>query len=232
MPARKHRRSKSSQLKSKKSFRTKQNTARASLSKPREAYTVSAIELAGSFTYAEAKKEYTRLRGIAQKRLSRLAEAGYSDSDIYRANVNKYPTLKSFNAPRDLYQSLSSLSWFISSNKSTVSGQRDYEQQIRDTLASNYGTPEDMDLKKFGNFMEFMRAKFNGKEYDSERSAKMYREALKKGITQDQLKRHYNTFYKEVDRLSKMKNKVKGMNRDRTAREYAGALRRRAKKRG
>ena len=231
MSKRNRRRNRSEVIKSK-TFRTKQNTARASLSKPREAYTVSAIELSGTFTYAEARKEYTRLRAIANKRLQRLSQAGLTDTDIYRANVGKYPVLKSFNTPRELYQSLSSLSWFVSSNRSTVSGQRDYEQSIRDTLASNYGTPEDMDLKKFGNFMEFMRAKFSGKEYDSERSAKMYRESIKKGISPEQLKAHYNTFYKEVDRLAKMKNRVKGMDRDRTAKEFAGALRRRSKKRG
>lgn len=231
MASRKRRRSKSSVIKSKR-FRNSQNTARTGLIKPREAYTVSSIEMAGSFTYSEAKKEYTRLRNIANKRLQRLKEAGYGDTDIYRANAGQYPSYKEFSTPRDLYKALSSLSWFITAKGSTVSGQRDTEEQIRDTLASNYGTPQDMDLKKFGNFMEFMRAKYQGKEYDSERSARIYRESLKKGITLDQLKYHQKTFYKNESRLSKMKNRVKGMNRDRTAKEFASALKKRSKKRG
>ena len=231
MASRKRRRSRREVVKSK-TFRTKQNTARAVLSKPREAYTVSSIEMAGSFTYAEARKEYTRLRNIANKRLNRLLEAGYGDSDIYRANVGKYPSYKEFSTPRELYNALSSLSWFITAQQSTVSGQRDIETKIRDTLASNYGTPQDMDLKKFGNFMEFMRAKYQGKEYDSERSAKIYRESLKKGITLDQLKYHQKIFYENESRLSKMKTKTKGMNRERTAREYVSALKKRKKKRG
>lgn len=230
MANRKRRRSKRAVVKSKR-FRNKQNQARTVLLKPREAYTVSSIEMAGSFTYAEAKKEYTRLRNIANKRLTRLLEAGYGDTDIYRANAGKYPSYKTFSSPRDLYQALSSLAWFISARGSTVSGQRDMEDKIRDTLASNYGTPQDMDLKKFGNFMEFMRAKYQGKEYDSERSAKIYRESLKKGISLDQLKYHQNVFYKNEARLSRMQNRVKGMNRDRTAKEFASALKKRAKKR-
>ena len=80
--------------------------------------------------------------------------------------------------------------------------------------------------------MEFMRAKYQGKEYDSERSAKIYRESLKKGISLDQLKYHQNVFYKNEARLSRMQNRVKGMNRDRTAKEFASALKKRAKKRG
>lgn len=206
--------------------------ARAQLSKPRYAYTVSSIELAGTFTLSEAKKEYSRLRNIANKRLKRLAEAGYSDTDIYRANSDKYKPLKEFRSPRDLYNALSSLAYFIESKKSTVSGQREIEERIQQTLSEHFGTPEDMDLKKFGAFMEYMRDKYKGKEYDSERSAKIYRESLKKNISLAELKRHQKVFYDNEARLSKMKNRTKGMSRDRTAKEFAGALKQRGKKRG
>lgn len=231
MAKRGRKRSRSAQVKSK-TFRTKNNQARTVLIKPREAYTVSSIELASSFTYAEAKKEYTRLRNIANKRLTRLAEAGYSDTDIYRANVGKYPAIKTFETPRQLYQQLSSLAWFISAKGSTVSGQRDIEAKIQAALSEHFGTPTDMDLKKFGAFMEFMRAKYAGKQYDSERAAKVYRESLKKGITLQQLERHQKVFYENSSRLTQMKNKVKGASRDRTLRDYVSALKKRGKKRG
>ena len=214
------------------SFKTKQNQARTALIKPRESYTVSSIELAGSFSYTDAKKEYSRLRTIANKRLKRLAEAGYKDTDIYRANAGKYPALKAFKTERELYQHLSSLAWFISAKGSTVSGQREYEDKIRQTLSEHYGTPADMDLKKFGTFMEYMRAKYAGKQYDSERAARVYRESLKKGITLDQLKRHQKIFYDNSTRLTQMKSKIKGSDRDRTARDYVSALKKRGKKRG
>lgn len=232
MAKRGRKRSKSSQVKAKKSFRTKQNQARAVLIKPREAYTVSSIELAGSFSYSEAKKEYSRLRNIANKRLKRLAEAGYEDTDIYRANVGKFPAVKTFDKPRDLYNHLSQLAWFITAKGSTVSGQRDTEQKIQQTLNEHFGTPADMDLKKFGSFMEYMRAKYAGKAYDSERAAKVYRESLKKGISLTQLKTHQKIFYDNSTRLTQMKNRVKGAERDRTARDYVRALKKRGTKRG
>ena len=231
MATRKRRRSKRSS-KPVKAFKTKQNQARTALIKPRESYTVSSIELAGSFTYADARKEYSRLRNIANKRLKRLAEAGYADTDIYKVHAGKYPALKEFKTERQLYQSLSSLAWFISAKGSTVSGQREYEEKIRATLAEHYGTPADMDLKKFGTFMEYMRAKYAGKQYDSERAARVYRESLKKGITLDQLKRHQKVFYDNSTRLSQMKNTIKGSNRERTARDYVSALKKRGNKRG
>ena len=229
MATRKRGRAKKSSVKL---FRTKQNQARTALIKPRESYTVSSIELAGSFSYTDAKKEYSRLRNIANKRLKRLSEAGYADTDIYRANYGKYPALKEFKSERELYQHLSSLAWFISARGSTVSGQREYEEKIRATLSEHYGTPADMDLKKFGTFMEYMRAKYAGKQYDSERAARVYRESLKKGITLDQLKRHQKVFYDNSTRLSHMKNTIKGSNRERTARDYVSALKKRGKKRG
>ena len=232
MAKRGRKRSKSSQIKSKPAFRTKNNQARTVLIKPREAYTVSSIELAGSFSYADAKKEYTRLRNIANKRLKRLAEAGYEYTDIYRANAGKYPSVRSFETPRQLYQQLSSLAWFISAKGSTVSGQKDTEAKIQAALTEHFGTPADMDLKKFGSFMEFMRAKYAGKQYDSERAAKIYRESLKKGITLQQLERHQKVFYENSTRLTQMKNKVKGSSRERTARDFVSALKKRGKKRG
>ena len=233
MAKRGRKRSKSSTLKSKQTaFRTKQNRARTVLVKARDAYTVSSIELAGSFTYAEAKKEYSRLRNIANKRLQRLAEAGYADTDIYRANIGKYPAVRSFDKPRDLYNHLSQLAWFITARGSTVSGQREVEEKILSTLQEHYGTPADMDLKKFGSFMEFMRAKYAGKAYDSERAAKVYRESLKKGISLDQLKRHQKVFYDNSTRLTQMKSRVKGSERERTARDYVRALKKRGSKRG
>lgn len=215
-------------------IKPKQNRAKArtQLSKPRSAYTVSSIELAGTFTHSEAKKEYTRLRNIAKKRLKRLAEAGYQMSDIYRANVDKFKAIKDFKTPRDLYNALSQLAYFIEAKQSTVSGQREVEERIQKTLAENYGTPEDMDLKKFGEFMEFMRAKYQGKEYDSERSAKVYRESLKKNISLKDLKKHQKLFYDNEKRLTQMKNKTKGMSRERTSRDYVKALKQRGKKRG
>lgn len=232
MAKRGRKRSKSSIIRSKKTFRTKNNQARTVLIKPREAYTVSSIELAGSFSYAEAKKEYTRLRNIANKRLKRLADAGYEYTDIYRANSGKYPAARTFDNPRQLYQHLSALAWFISAKGSTVSGQKDTEAKIQATLTEHFGTPADMDLKKFGSFMEYMRAKYAGTQYDSERAAKVYRESLKKGITLQQLKRHQKVFYENSARLTQMKTRVKGADRDRTARDFVSALKKRGKKRG
>ena len=40
------------------------------------------------------RKEYTRLRDISQKRLKRLAKAGYTDTETYKRNVAHYPKLK------------------------------------------------------------------------------------------------------------------------------------------
>ena len=213
-------------------FHNKQNRARAVLNKPREAYTVSSIELAGTFSYAEARKEYSRLRNIALKRLDRLAQAGYSDSDIYKYNAGRYPTLKEISTNRQLYEALSSLAWFITAKGSTVSGQREYEETMRSTLSERFGTPEDMDLKKFGAFMEYMRAKYQGKDYDSERSARVYRESLKKGITLQQLERHQKIFYENEASLTRMKSRTKGMSSDRTALDYVKAIKKRNNKRG
>lgn len=206
-------------------------TRKAELKRPFYDYTREAIENSGTFSESEARSEYSRLRSIAKKRLQRLASAGYDDSSIYRYYKNRFPTLKKIKAPSKLYNALADAASFVISDYSTVSGQRDLEERVKTTLAENYGTDVDMDLKKFGHFMDYMRAKYHGKEFDSERAVRTYRDATKKGISLQQLERHQKIFYDNQKRLGAMKSKVKGMDRERTAMDYVKALNKRGEKR-
>ena len=63
-------------------------------------YTPSELKVkleAGGDLEKHVRKEYTRLRDISQKRLKRLAAAGYTDTEVYQRNVKHYPKLKISN---------------------------------------------------------------------------------------------------------------------------------------
>lgn len=98
--------------------------ARASLKYGPEMYTPFALE---SWPDAELRKEYTRLRDIAQKRIKRLSKDPISGtSDIYKEFAGGFPTLKTLGGDRKaLEQAMADVARFVRSKESTVGGARE-----------------------------------------------------------------------------------------------------------
>lgn len=108
--------------------------------------------LRNNYTDAQIRKEYSRLRAIAQKRLVRLAKAGFDQSNVYRYNrynVRKLSELRS----KEVALALSQLAQFISNPLSTVTGQK---QQRKEKIAKLQSYGYDVTEKNFQSFTEFM----------------------------------------------------------------------------
>lgn len=96
--------------------------ARAGLKYDASYYTPYALE---SWPDKELRKEYTRLRDIAQKRIKRLRENPNvaETSDIYKEFRAGFPTIRSMQGDRKLLeQALSDVARYIRSEGSTVGG--------------------------------------------------------------------------------------------------------------
>lgn len=158
--------------------RLKSMKKRAKLSYDFNWYTPSNIKamLEGDKELVKAvRKEYTRLRDISQKRLKRLVAAGYTETEVYKRNVNHYPTLKNIKSKSELAQRLSDLSRFISSDQSTVSGIKSREKRSLDTLHEHgFDFVNESNLSDFGDFMESYRDQMMDLEYDSGDAAELY----------------------------------------------------------
>ena len=74
----------------------------------------------------EMRKEYTRLRDIAQKRIKRLSKDPISStSDIYKEFAGGFPTIKAMRGDRKaLEQALADVARFVRAKGSTVGGAR------------------------------------------------------------------------------------------------------------
>lgn len=123
-----------------------------------ESYLPTALEQLGE---KELRKEYSRLRDIAQKRLQRLSEGGYETSVAYRMNRDRYKKLRDIRSTGELVERLSDLSRFIEARSSSVTGQKGIE---RDRLASlkesGYDFVNRQNLREFGEFMNYMKSLF------------------------------------------------------------------------
>ena len=139
----------------------------------------------------EVRKEYSRLRSIAIKRLKRLSESEFSKSNAYQQNVGKFPKISDIKTEGELRYRLINLVRFTTSPMSTIRGQRANIRQTVITLKEHgYDFVTSQNLPKFGEFMDYARSVLGGILYDSERIANLFSDNAEK--SPDDLKKLFD----------------------------------------
>ncbi len=139
---------------------------------------------------ATLRKEYTRLRDIAQKRLQRLGQSEQGrESDIYVSNVGAFPTIKKMGGKVNKYN-LIKLARFVANEMSTVRGQKAVTVKIVKSLnASGITSVTKKNLENYGDMMEYIR--------DLGYEAMLY-ELKKKGKKREKVSLYGPDFFNEL----------------------------------
>ena len=154
-------------------------------------YTPEALQ-SGSLSEKEIRDEYRRLRSIANKRIDRLERAGYTDTQTYLRNAGVYKSASNYTMA-ELQYKLYQVSKFIAAKSSTDSGMRLIEKQVREKLhEKDLGRIKN--LKEFGDFMDWARAKYRNSDFDSERAAEVYNESKLRKIDIEEIKKDYELY--------------------------------------
>lgn len=125
-------------------------------------YTRDAIKNADVWTPQQIRREYSRLRDIAEKRLKRLAIAE-PESYAYRHNVGKYAPARG-QSTEALAEQMPELARFIAAKTGSVKGIRAQRNKAVATLQeSGYDFVTPANIKEFGEFMEASRETKLGK---------------------------------------------------------------------
>ena len=112
------------------------------------------------------RKEYTRLRKIANKRLARLQASKYKDTDLAKEYAGGFEILANV---ADLPRELTVLARFVASEKSSITGLQRIENKSISTLHQHgYTFVNAKNVGQFGAFMEEMRQAGYSKLYSSE----------------------------------------------------------------
>ena len=112
------------------------------------------------------RKEYTRLRKIANKRLARLQASKYKDTDLAKEYAGGFEILANV---ADLPRELTILARFVASERSSITGLQKIEKQTINTLHQHgYTFVNSGNVGQFGAFMEEMRQAGYSKLYSSE----------------------------------------------------------------
>ena len=112
------------------------------------------------------RKEYTRLRKIANKRLARLQASKYKDTDLAKEYSGGFEILANV---ADLPRELTVLARFVASERSSITGLKQIEKKSISTLQQHgYTFVNAGNVGQFGAFMEEMRQAGYSKLYSSE----------------------------------------------------------------
>lgn len=199
---------------------------------PSEAYFPGGITILKATGEAEARKEYQRLRRIAQKRLARFEGTQYEDTEVYKNRAIKHPFKPSSELKdvRSLQAALSDVRGFLDSERSTISGLKRIDKKAVATLQANGYTFVNMgNIKAFGEFMEAARIKAGRHMFASDRVAEMYEAAEKKKIPPEQLLKDFEYWRKNVEELNSSRvSRKEGT----TAADYRRTIERRKAKSG
>lgn len=112
------------------------------------------------------RKEYSRLRKIANNRLKRLLASEYKETDLAKEYAGGFAILADVE---DLPRQLTELARFVASERTSVTGLKRIENQTISTLQQHgYTFVNTKNVRQFGAFMEEMRQAGYSKLYSSE----------------------------------------------------------------
>lgn len=165
-------------------------------------------EGAKQLTDRNLREEYSRLRSIAVKRLQRLGNSEWNDTDLYLRSKNKFKKLKDIKNERELRYLFSDLHYFLESPRSSVTGLDKIRKQSLDTLHQHgYDFVTKKNFRDFGRFMEWAREHAQAYMYDSDQVAKAYNElAVKRNLSQQEIESAFRAWSRRERKLQKIRN--------------------------
>ena len=151
-------------------------------------------------TDADARKLYTKYRDIAQKRVKRLVQGGYineKEADMYNRRM---PTLKN---QKNVRAGLEELRTFLNQEKSSAQRTKALQKEIAegwDRAGYSVDIPKGVQSKrKFGHFMDYMKKKYKGRQYDSSRAVRLYIAVKNKGLDPQNFRKESTFFMDNID---------------------------------
>ena len=158
--------------------------------------------LINNYTASEIRKEYSRLRAIAVKRLSRLSKAGFGKSSAYKYNATNTKKLSELSQ-RQIPLALSQLARFIDNPLSTVTGQKELRaQKIKKLQSEDYDVTEE-NFQNFTDFMELLSEQATDLQYDSEAAVELW-EATRYKVSPAAMVKDLESWLKNRHLISKL----------------------------
>lgn len=159
-------------------------------------------------TEKELRREYSRLRSIARKRLERIKGTEFEESEVFRWNYGKYKPLKEIKTRGELNYLLYEVSRFVTAETGSLSGlKRQRDEMIKTFHEHGYTFVNRQNFKRFTDFMESMRIKNLNRIYDSKRLAEFYETAERKKLSEEEMQRAFRKWQKHEKKRMKIRHR-------------------------
>lgn len=141
----------------------------------------------------ELRREYSRLRSIAKKRISRLEQTDYARVSGYRTVLGYLLPLKEFGAKdtMQLKRAYRETVKFLNASTSSIKGiKEDIKEKVADFHDRGYTFINEKNFIDFIEFMDFVRS-YNasmGYEYVPEDAMNVFEEGHKRNLKADDIK--------------------------------------------
>lgn len=125
-------------------------------------------------TDKEVRAEYSRLRSVAQKRITRLKEGGEEFKRYYQNWTTSFPKLSELKNASDVRFALARAGRFLQGPTTVKEARADINRRLDLLKRSGFKSVGKDDLEDFYLYMELMREEFEGYQFDSEKIIEMY----------------------------------------------------------
>lgn len=189
---------------------SKKNLEQFLADNPPEAYYPEALR-SGTLTPEEMRSHYSYLRQIANKRLQNFVGSEFEDAQSYIKNVGKFVPLSEINNERELMFKLYEVNKFVRARSSSVTGLKQIQNETIETFHDRGFTwINKSNIKQFGDYMEYMRAKYGAKQFDSERAAELFGMIASGsvGLNVEDVQQDFKYWAKHADELAQLPKNV------------------------
>lgn len=189
---------------------SKKNIEQFLADNPPEAYYPEALR-SGTLTPKEMRSHYSYLRQIANKRLQNFVGSEFEDAQSYIKNVGKFVPLSEINNERELMFKLYEVNKFVRARSSSVTGLKQIRDETIETFHDRGFTwINKNNIKQFGDYMEYMRAKYGAKQFDSERAAELFGMIAsdRVGLNVEDVQQDFKYWAKHADELAQLPKNV------------------------
>lgn len=152
-----------------------------------------------SYSERNLRREYSRLRSIARKRLERISSSEFADSDIYAYNKARYKTLSEIRSKTELRHLIVDITKFLLAERSTVTGLKESRSKsIEYFHEMGYTFITEENYKDWRAFLKYVR-QMEDYVYNYESELTAFEQAVKAGES-GSVQKAYEYYVKQTER--------------------------------
>lgn len=149
-------------------------------------------------TDKQLRREYSRLRDVARKRIIRMGKTEFKRTKFWKKWKTEIPKLAELKNRSDVAHALSDVARFLTSAIGSIPGMEEYRRREVESLqASGFSFITEANFLDFAEFMDWLEDE-GGKDFYPSRTMGAIQEGLERGHNFDKIKEKFEKHMPEL----------------------------------